>query len=237
MFLDNNLLVNKDKLKGIEEDITCPICQGILNDPYFCNKCQNNFCNNCITKYKKNNFICPFRCQDPQYISNRFLKKIFNELLKFKCPKGCDEIIPYKDVETHNEKCLKEDFKEKYLESATQIEILKVQIENYKDIENELDNVKERNNELEYQIDELREQKDAIEEEIEQIKRDKYDLEYLEYQIEEIRDRNNCLEQEIEDEKQNQFDLQNENNNLKKEVEELIEKNKEINEQLKKNEY
>ena len=53
MFLDNNLLVNKDKLKGIEEDITCPICQGILNDPYFCNKCQNNFCNNCITKYKK----------------------------------------------------------------------------------------------------------------------------------------------------------------------------------------
>lgn len=234
MFLDNNLLVNKDKLKGIEEDITCPICQGILNDPYFCNKCQNNFCNNCITKYKKNNFICPFRCQDPQYISNRFLKKIFNELLKFKCPKGCDEIIPYKDVETHNEKCLKEDFKEKYLESATQIEILKVQIENYKDIENELDNIKERNNELEYQIDELREQKDAIEEEIEQILRDKYDLEYLEYQIEEIRDRNNCLEQEIEDEKQNQFDLQNENNNLKKEVEELIEKNKEINEQLKK---
>lgn len=50
MYLDSSLLVNKQKLEGIEKDITCPICQGIINDPYFCNKCQNNFCNKCISK-------------------------------------------------------------------------------------------------------------------------------------------------------------------------------------------
>jgi hypothetical protein len=50
MNLDNSLLVNQKKLEGIEKDITCPICQGIINDPYFCNKCQNNFCRKCIKK-------------------------------------------------------------------------------------------------------------------------------------------------------------------------------------------
>ena len=147
MFLDSSLLVNQKKLEGIEKDITCPICQGIVNDPYFCKKCQNNFCNNCINKWKTNNSKCPFRCKEPEYINNLFLKKILNELLKFKCEKKCDEIISYKDINTHYENCKNEDFKEKYFESATQVEILKIQIENYKDIQNELDDVRENNNE------------------------------------------------------------------------------------------
>ena len=44
MYLDSSLLVNQKKLEAIEKDITCPICQAIINDPYFCDKCQNNFC-------------------------------------------------------------------------------------------------------------------------------------------------------------------------------------------------
>ena len=55
MYLDNSLLVNKKKLEGIEKDITCPICQGIINDPYFCIKCQNNFCCKCIKQWEQNN--------------------------------------------------------------------------------------------------------------------------------------------------------------------------------------
>ena len=141
MFLDNSLLVNQQKLEGIEKDITCPICKGILNDPYFCIKCQNNFCYKCINKYKLTNKKCPFRCENTNYIKNIFLNKIFPELLKFKCEKGCDEIIPYKEVNTHNKNCKKEDFKEKYFESATQVEILKIQIEDYKVMENELENI------------------------------------------------------------------------------------------------
>ena len=148
MFLDNTLLVNQQKLEGIEKDITCPICQGILNDPYFCIKCQNNFCYKCINKYKLNNTKCPFRCKNPNYIKNLFLNRIFIELLKFKCAKGCDKIIPYKEVNTHYENCKKDDFKEKYLDSATQVEILKVQIEDYKVMENEFEDLKNEKKDL-----------------------------------------------------------------------------------------
>ena len=70
MYLDSSLLVNQKKFEGIEKDITCPICQGILNIPYFCNKCQNNFCNICINKWKEKNQKCPFRCESPEYIEN-----------------------------------------------------------------------------------------------------------------------------------------------------------------------
>ena len=111
MYLDTSLLVNSKKFEGIEKDITCPICQGIINDPYFCNKCQNNFCSKCINKWKYNNAKCPFRCLSPIYIQNKFLTRIFSELLKFKCQKGCDEIISYNNISTHFENCKNENFK------------------------------------------------------------------------------------------------------------------------------
>lgn len=77
MYLDNYLLVNQKKLESIENDITCPICHGIINDPYFCLKCQNNFCNKCIKTWKQKNKKCPFKCKNPEYTCNRFLNKIF----------------------------------------------------------------------------------------------------------------------------------------------------------------
>ena len=149
MNLDNSLLVNQKKLEGIEKDITCPICQEIINDPYFCNKCQNNFCRKCIKKWELSNKKCPFKCKNPEYTSNRFLNKIFSELLKFTSQKSCDE----QDTNDHFENCNKEDFKSKYYESQTQVEILKVQIENYNDIQNELE--KEDNCNLRNKINDI----------------------------------------------------------------------------------
>ena len=176
MFLDTSLLVNKEKLEGIEKDITCPICQGIVNAPFFCNKCQNNFCYKCIHEWMSNNKKCPFRCEFPEYIENKFLIRILSELIKFKCQKGCEKIIPYNDVNTHFENCIKENFKEKYYESATQVEILKVEIENYKDIKyeleetkNELEEVNERNNGLENELEEAKEEKNNLEADIEEL--------------------------------------------------------------------
>ena len=222
MFLDNTLLINQKKFETIEKDLTCPICQGILNDPYFCNKCQNNFCANCISKYKINNNKCPFRCKNPEYVNNKFLKKIFNELLKFKCGKDCDEIIPYKDVNKHYKNCYKEDFKEKYLECATKVEILKVQIENYDDIKNQLDEAKERNEELLNELDEIRESKNELENELEELKGMKNDYDYDPDELRDLKDQLYDKNQEIENllyqiNKLNEEkkDLQNEINNLK----------------------
>ena len=53
---------------------------------------------------------------------NLFLSKIFSELLKFKCAKGCEKIISFKDVDEHYKNCKKKDFKEEYNEYVTQSE-------------------------------------------------------------------------------------------------------------------
>ncbi len=229
MFLDSSLLVDKKKIENIEEDITCPICQGVINDPYFCNKCQNNFCQNCIKKWESKNKECPFRCKKPEYIPNRFLSKIFSELLKFKCEKDCDKIIPYKDVNNHYKNCKKEDFKEKYYECATEMEILKVQMENYKDIENELDEIKEKNNDLENELDEIKEKNNDLENELDEIKEKNNDLQY---QLDNANQRNNDLENELDDIKEKNDDLENElddikekNDYLENELDDIKEKN------------
>ena len=222
MYLDTSLLVNSKKFEGIEKDITCPICQGIINDPYFCNKCQNNFCSKCINKLKYNNAKCPFRCLSPIYIQNKFLTRIFSELLKFKCQKGCDEIISYNNISTHFENCKNENFKEKYYESATKVEILKVQLEDLNDIKEELDQTK---NELE----EIKERNTELENELEEVKIDKNDYEN---RNNELIEENEELENTIENEKC-KYD------SLKIEMNKLIEENDkvkiELNEEKEKN--
>ena len=222
MYLDTSLLVNSKKFEGIEKDITCPICQGIINDPYFCNKCQNNFCSKCINKWKDNSTKCPFRCLSPIYIQNKFLTRIFSELLKFKCQKGCDEIISYNNMSTHFENCKNENFKEKYYESATKVEILKVQLEDLNDIKEELDQTK---NELE----EIKERNTELENELEEVKNDKNDYEN---RNNELIEENEELESNIENEKCKYDSLKIEMNKLIEEKDNVI---IELNEEKEKN--
>ena len=222
MYLDTSLLVNSKKFEGIEKDITCPICQGIINDPYFCNKCQNNFCSKCINKWKDNNAKCPFRCLSPIYIQNKFLTRIFSELLKFKCQKGCDEIISYNNISTHFENCKNENFKEKYYESATKVEILKVQLEDLNDIKEELDQTK---NELE----EIKERNTELENELEEVKNDRNDYEN---RNNELIEENEELENTIENEKCKYDSLKIEMNKL---IEEKDNVKIELNEEKEKN--
>ena len=88
MFVDSFLFIDHKKFKDIEKDIICPICLDILNDPFLCNKCQNNFCNNCITKWKINNSKCPICCANAEYIYNRLLKNTIPVLLRYINEKG-----------------------------------------------------------------------------------------------------------------------------------------------------
>ena len=219
MYLDSSLLVNQKKLETIEKDITCPICQAIINDPFFCDKCQNNFCSKCIKTWEQKNQNCPFRCNNPKYTSNLFLNKIFSELLKFKCQKGCDEVISYKDINAHYENCQKEDFKSKYYESQTQVEILKVQIENYNDIQNELDEAQERIEELENELEQAQERKEKLENELEEIKDEKS---FLEYKVNELKKRINDLGIELEYKQKENNDLKNRIKDIQKNNEDLI---------------
>ena len=193
MYLDSSLLVNREKLEGLEKEITCPICQGIMNDPYFCNKCQNNFCRKCIKKWELSNQKCPFKCKNPEYTCNRFLNKIFSELLKLKSQNGNDEVISYN--------CKKEDFKSKYYESQTQVEILKVQIENYNDIQNELNQAQERKEKLENELEEIKEEKSSLENKVDELNERIDDLENefgFRDELEDLQKENEDLTYELE---------------------------------------
>ena len=246
MYLETSLLVDQKKFEGIEKDITCPICQGVINDPFFCDKCQNNFCKKCIKKWKDNNPKCPFRCISPEYIQNKFLTRIFSELLKFRCQKGCDKIISYNDMNTHYENCEKENFKEKYYESATQVEILKIQVENLNDIQSELNDTKndleqaqERIEELEGELEEIKEKRDEyrynaeeLNEKIEELENQLTDYDDMKNNYNNLLDKNQELEENLKKEKETNESLMNKNDIIKKENEEVKKDNKNFKEKI-----
>ena len=151
MFEYSSLLIDHKNFKDIEKDIICPICLDILNEPFLCNKCQNNFCNNCITKWKINNSKCPICCTYADYIYNRLLKNIIPVLLRY---------INEKDNNKHEVEDVKE---------ANILQNKKLKKTKIKKMQNEINKLKEananlrkKNNELinkvadlEYEIEEL----------------------------------------------------------------------------------
>ena len=181
MFIDSQLLINKNKFKGIEKFILCPICEGIVNIPYECLECQNNFCKNCIEKWKLKNNNCPFRCKEFNLIHNRFLENILSELLKFRCDKECDEIINYKDINKHyNGECkniVNYDYKEKFEEISLEFTKLTVKYENLiesnKDLKEKTNEaIREKNNILE-RFDSIKNQKILYKNELEKLNKEK----------------------------------------------------------------
>ena len=108
-------IINKNETENLNDLITCPICLNLLISPLQCNKCNKCFCKGCINDYeKKDNYVCPFKCENPEYNPNKFVNNVLS-ILKFKCKNGCDKIIKYDELEKHyQEDCDKIDFKAKY---------------------------------------------------------------------------------------------------------------------------
>ena len=107
-------IINKNETENLNDLITCPICLNLLISPLQCNKCNKCFCKGCINDYeKKDNYVCPFKCENPEYNPNKFVNNVLS-ILKFKCKNGCDKIIKYDELEKHyQEDCDKIDFKAK----------------------------------------------------------------------------------------------------------------------------
>ena len=106
--------VIKDEFyKSIEEEILCSICSRIKTNPMMCNKCQNSFCSNCIEEWKEKSKVCPFKCNNPEYVFCRIINNLLTKL-NFKCKNKCEEIIPYEKLNNHYEfDCKKIDLKER----------------------------------------------------------------------------------------------------------------------------
>ena len=71
-------IINKNEKENLNDLITCPICLNLLISPLQCNQCNKCFCKGCIKDYeKKNNYVCPFKCENPEYNPNKFVNNVY----------------------------------------------------------------------------------------------------------------------------------------------------------------
>ena len=99
--------IPKDQLKFVDpptDEFICPICLGILQEPYLTACCGNHFCEACIEKVKKGANKCPL-CQEKPLngIINKNLRRKLNEL-KLYCihtEAGCKWIGDLAKLEQH----------------------------------------------------------------------------------------------------------------------------------------
>ena len=109
----NTLFYNRenliDNLNVNIENLICPICYFILDNPKSCSRRNNShsFCQKCIDLYLKNNNSCPI-CKDFfEYKTNHEIKNLLNKL-SFKCifsQEGCKDIISYSKYFNHIKNC------------------------------------------------------------------------------------------------------------------------------------
>ena len=141
MYIDPEFVINKEHFKLIEYNVICSICSGVVVSPIQCLECENCFCESCIGEWKseKGPNSCPFRCKNPSFRNSRLITNLLSNL-KFKCKNGCNEEIPYLDLEAHYKgKCPKIaadkstneiDYKLKYLEYKNKYyDLLKINLE------------------------------------------------------------------------------------------------------------
>jgi hypothetical protein len=91
--MNNDNLKQKEKLiseyrkqfgQNLQKELTCCVCLELLEDPMMCTNCHQNFCNECIKKWKVNNNFCPLKCKFPIYTPNLSLKHILLLVLNLK---------------------------------------------------------------------------------------------------------------------------------------------------------
>ena len=105
---ETRLINNNSNIKTIMDILKCKLCKKILLNPYDCSKCGNTFCYYCINKLKQNNLPCPFNCKSFDITPSSVGIKKFLNPLKFECKykkNGCQEIIPYMNIENHENNC------------------------------------------------------------------------------------------------------------------------------------
>ena len=106
-YIDESLIVNHAYYDQLKDQLTCPICFSLLNDPVMCSNCETSFCKTCLVSWLTTNEICPLRC--PKVLGKikdvyLVVKKMMDGL-KLKCKYGCD--VPLLSYNEHVEQCQK----------------------------------------------------------------------------------------------------------------------------------
>ncbi|CAF0982631.1 unnamed protein product [Adineta ricciae] len=91
--------------------VICPLCGGFLWRPIACTTCETPFCKSCIKNWKAERtepIPCPENCTE--FIERKCPAGYLYALseLKLTClnkSHGCNETLPYNNLETHEESC------------------------------------------------------------------------------------------------------------------------------------
>ncbi len=94
------------------ELVVCSLCQGILWIPKACKNCETPYCSTCIKNRQaetSETIQCPNTCSG--FVERKCPVAILYILkkLEVKCRNtiyGCNEILPYNSLETHEEECI-----------------------------------------------------------------------------------------------------------------------------------
>ena len=104
-YIKEEFIVKNDIYKTLKDDLYCPVCEELMVIPMECSKCQNNYCEKCIKKWKEKGGGCPNRCTSPEFKKVIDKKRMILKI-KFKCAKGCGAELFFEDFNNHyNSEC------------------------------------------------------------------------------------------------------------------------------------
>lgn len=104
MFINSELIVNKEVYIQIKSLVTCCICDGIVINPKACKTCLNIFCGACIDLFISENQSCPFDCKFLEFFNPKS-KSIKNNLDKLIFLCKCNQKFNYNDFINHSFSC------------------------------------------------------------------------------------------------------------------------------------
>ena len=88
--------------KILEQNLKCPICLTLAENPYESSCCGHIFCNKCTKNINK---VCPI-CRNEKFTfrENFFAKRLLDEV-KVKCHFGCNDSIEFSQMKLHRYTC------------------------------------------------------------------------------------------------------------------------------------
>ena len=105
--------INEDYIENIDSfsenilvSLECPICAGIVNNPYECKTCQTIYCQECWKQLEISNKGCVMRCKNPTVEkANKFVFGLLDKIL-LQCPLCHTGGLSYQKFLLHYDCCI-----------------------------------------------------------------------------------------------------------------------------------
>ncbi|XP_044760518.1 E3 ubiquitin-protein ligase NRDP1 isoform X1 [Coccinella septempunctata] len=95
----------------VDEELICPICSGVLEDPLQAPACEHAFCKGCISEWISRQPTCPVDRLTVTSAQLRQVPRILRNLLSRLCincdnaPYGCTQVLKLDSLNSHLEEC------------------------------------------------------------------------------------------------------------------------------------